>query len=168
MKMILFAIAMTASLTSFAADKPASEASVRELINITDARKLLDSTYGQMDGMLEQAMKPAIGDKPANAEQSRLLAEFRAKTVELMRSEMGWDRIEPIYLDLYTKTFSQAEIDGMLAFYKSDVGKAVTAKLPQLTTGVTQSMMTTMQGFMPRLQKLVEEYMPKIKAAADQ
>lgn len=166
MKKILFAIAMLASIPVFAADTAPSPASIRELIDVTDAKKLIDGAYSQMDGFLDQAMQQSIGDKPVTAEQQRLLGEFRGKTVALMQGEMGWKQLEPVYLDLYAKTFTQAEVNGMLAFYKSDVGKAVTAKSPQLMQSVTTSMLSLMQGFMPKLQKLVEEYKPKLEAAA--
>ena len=164
MKKLLLAIALMASVPAFA-DTPASEASIRELITITDARKLLDGVYDQMDGLMANAMKQALGNKEVTAEQEKLLAEYRAKTVALMREELGWEQLEPIYLDLYSKTFTQSEIEGMLAFYKSDAGKAVTAKLPILTNNLMQVMMQRMQALMPRVQKLSEEYVPKLKAA---
>jgi uncharacterized protein len=164
-KKIWLAILLVASLPSFAADAPPSVASIRELLAVTDAKKLLDGMYGQMDGILEQAMKQAIDGKSVNAEQEKIMSEFRARVVELARAEMGWDKLEPTYVDLYAKTFSQAEIDGMLAFYKSDAGKAVLAKLPLMMQNLMQMMMERMKGFMPRLQQLQEEYIPKIKAA---
>jgi hypothetical protein len=164
MKKLLLAIVLMASIPAFA-ETPASEASIRELMALTDARKLLDSAYAQMDGMLGQAMNPALGDSPPNAAQQALIDEFRHKTVELMQKEMSWDKLEPAYLRLYSKTFSQSEIDGMLTFYKSEPGRAVLAKMPRLMTNMTEMMTGMMQQFMPGLQKLVAEYVQKVQAA---
>lgn len=166
MKKFLLAILLVASLPSFAAESPPSEASIRELLNVTDAKAMLDQMYGQMDGVMGQALKEGLGDITLNAEQEKLLAEFRGKMVDLMRDEMGWEKLEPIYIDLYSRTFSQSEIDGMLAFYRSESGKAVLAKLPLLMQNLVQFTVERTKALMPRLRILVEEYMPKVKKAA--
>jgi hypothetical protein len=165
MKKIWLAIVLVASWPAFAAETTPSEASVRELITITDAKKLLEGIYAQMDGMMEQAMKQALNGKSVTPEQEKVMAEYRGKVVDVMREEMAWTDLEPIYIDLYSKSFSQAEIDGMLKFYKSEAGKAVIAKLPLLTNNLMQTMMGRMQTIMPRIGKLAEEYVPKIRDA---
>jgi uncharacterized protein len=167
MKNLLLAILLVASLPSFAAESPPTEASIRELLRLTDSKALLDQMYGQMDGLMEQAMQEGLGNTKLNAEQERLLAEFRGKMVRLMREELSWEKLEVIYLDLYSKTFSQAEIDGMIEFYKSESGKAVLAKLPVLMQHLMKSMMDLMQSLRPGLRTLVDEYVPKIKKASD-
>jgi hypothetical protein len=167
MKKIWLAIVLVASWPAFAADTAPSEASVRELISITDAKKLLEGVYAQMDGMMEQAMKQALNGKAVTPEQEKVMAEYRGKVVDVMREEMAWADLEPIYIDLYSKSFSQSEIDGMLKFYKSEAGKAVIAKLPLLTNNLMQMMMGRMQTIMPRIGKLAEEYVPKIRDAGN-
>ncbi|HTU64848.1 MAG TPA: DUF2059 domain-containing protein [Steroidobacteraceae bacterium] len=164
MKKLLLAFALFLSLPAFSAEG-ASEASIRELMKVTDAKQLLDASYAQMDGILGQAMKQATGDAPPTAKQQVLIDEFKSKTVELMRKEMSWEKLEPAYLELYAKTFSQSEIDGMLAFYKSEPGRAVLAKMPQLMANMSQTMMTLMQSFLPAMQKLAAEYVPKVRDA---
>ena len=80
--------------------------------------------------------------------------------VRTQRLEQAGDDV-----DLYAKTFSQSEIDGILTFYKTEAGKAMIAKMPTLMNNLMQMMMKQMQSFMPRLQQLQQEYAPKIKAA---
>ena len=165
MKKLLLAIALMVSLPAFA-QTPASEASIRELLTVTEARKLLDGAYAQLDGLMDQAMKQAMNGQKASPEQEKVMAEFRHKAVDLIQDEMGWEKLEPMYVDLYAKTFTQPEIDGILAFYKTDSGKALIARMPTLMNNLMQMMMSRMQAFMPRLQELQQEYAPKIKAAA--
>lgn len=40
---------------AIAVEPPASEASVRELLAITQSRKLVDSTMGQVDAMMQRS-----------------------------------------------------------------------------------------------------------------
>jgi uncharacterized protein len=165
MKNLLIAILILAAVPSFAGDKPPSETSIRELMALTDAKSLLDKMYQQLDGMMEQAMKQALGDHPINEEQQKLMAEMRAKVVELFRSQLGWDQLEPSYLTLYQQTLTQDEVNGMLKFYKSKAGKAVINKLPQLTQGVMQVVMEKMQGISPQLRAIQEDYVKRLVAA---
>lgn len=165
MNKFLLAIVLMATLPSYAHETPASEASIRELLNLTDSKKLLDQTYAQIDDIMAQGMKQGLGDAKLNPEQEQLMADLRADTVELIRQEMGWEKLEPMYIELYAKSFSQSEVDGMLAFYKTDAGQAVLAKLPVLMQNVMQQTMGLMTGLMPRLRTLVNDYLPRIKKA---
>ena len=165
MKQLILAIALMATFPAFAAEKPASEASIRELLALTDAKNLLNGVYQQMDGMLEQSLKQSMGDKPLNDEQQKLAAEMRAKIVELMQADMGWEKLEPIYIKLYTDTFTQTDIDGMLKFYKTPAGGALLKKMPLLMQNVMQMMTTQMQEVVPKLRPLVEDYTHRILEA---
>ena len=126
---------------------------------------MLEGAWNQLDGLMEKAMKDAIGNKPVTAKQEKIMAAMRAETVELIRSEMSWDKMEPMYIRQYSQTFSQAEIDGMLAFYKSDAGKAVTAKMPQLVQILMQDVLSLLQGTMPKIRAISDKYIEQIKDA---
>ena len=165
MKKILLAMALMASVHAFAQSPPPSEASVRELLEVTNGKSVLEGAWNQLDGLMEKAMKDAIGNKPVTAKQEKIMAAMRAETVELIRSEMSWDKMEPMYIRQYSQTFSQAEIDGMLAFYKSDAGKAVTAKMPQLVQILMQDVMSLLQGTLPKIRAISDKYIKQIKDA---
>ena len=165
MKKILLAVALMASIPAFAQSSPPSEASVRELLEVTNGKSVLEGAWNQLDGLMEKAMKDAIGNKPVTAKQEKIMAAMRAETVELIRSEMSWDKMEPMYIRQYSQTFSQAEIDGMLAFYKSDAGKAVTAKMPQLVQILMQDVLSLLQGTMPKIRAISDKYIEQIKDA---
>jgi hypothetical protein len=165
MKPLIVAIALMAAVPAFAAEKPASEASIRELLELSDAKNLVDGVYRQMDSMLEDTLRQSLGDKPLNDEQQKLSAEMRAKIVELMQTDMGWDKLEPVYVKLYTDTFSQSDIDGILKFYKTPAGSALLKKMPLLMQNVMQMVTAQMQDLAPKLRSLVEDYTQRIMDA---
>jgi hypothetical protein len=166
-KPFLASIVLLAAPSSFAQGQPASEESIRELMTITNSKALLDQSYGQLDGLMQQAMKDALAGNQTNAEQEKLMAELRSRMVELIRADMSWDELEPEYIKLYATTFSQAEIDGINAFYRSDTGKAVIGKMPQLMQSLMQMVMGKMQGLAPKIQALSEEYKKKLSDAGN-
>jgi len=165
MKMILLAIAMMVAAPSFAQAPPASEASIRELLSLTDAHKLLDGAYDQIDSLMNNAANEALGGNTLTAEQDKLMAEWRSETMKLIREEMSWEKLEPVYIKLYKDTFSQSDIEGMLAFYKTGPGQAVLKKMPLLTQNLMQMLVSQMRALTPKLHVLSEQYVSKLKAA---
>ena len=163
MKMFLAVAALLFAVPAFSQHQPASEASIRELLALTNSKAILEQAYGQIDGMMEKAMNDAMSGKPRSAEQEKLLAEFRSKIVTAMTEQMSLEFLEPAYIKLYGTTFSQGEIDGMNAFYKSQAGKAVIAKMPQLMTAVMQLVMDRMTAVMPKVQAIKDEYVARLK-----
>ena len=164
MKTFLAAVVLLLAAPAFSQAQPASEASIRELLAMTNSKAILEQAYGQIDGMMEKAMSDAMGGQPRSPEQEKLLAEFRSKIVAAMTEQLSWEFLEPAYLKLYGSTFSQSEVDGMNAFYRSDAGKAVIGKMPQLMTAIMQMVMERMQAVMPKVQAIKDEYVEKLKA----
>jgi hypothetical protein len=94
---------------------------------------------------------------------------MRAKVMALLKEEIDWTVLEPIYIKLYTDTFSQSEIDGLVAFYSSPSGRAVVQKLPLVMQNVMSLMQQRMARLMPKIQQMAQETAAQIKAqgAAD-
>lgn len=165
MKQLLLAIALMAVTPAFAADKPASEATIRELLEVSDAKNLVESSYQQMDAMLEQSLEQTLGGKAMNPEQQKLAREMREKVVGLLREQLSWEKLEPTYVKLYSETFSESDIDGMLEFYKTPAGQSLLKKLPQLMENMMRMVMGEMQALVPRLRPMVEDYSKRIAEA---
>jgi hypothetical protein len=156
-------LALLACQSVVAAEGP-SEASVRELLAVMDSRKVIENTLGQVDAMMQASIKDALQGKTLTSDQERILADMRARMLALLNDAMQWEVLEPMFLDVYEKSFSQKEVDGMIKFYKSETGRAVIAKLPavlQHTMGLMQNRMAAM---MPQLQQIQRETVAQLTA----
>lgn len=151
---------------AIAADGPPTQASVRELMQITQAQKLVESTRGQVDGMMQTSMNKALEGHPVTAAQQKILDDMRAKMMAVLGEELDWNTLEPIYVDIYTQSFTQREIDGMIAFYKSEPGRAVLAKMPLVMQKTMQAMQTRMTSMMPKIEKIRLDAITQLKAPA--
>jgi hypothetical protein len=158
-------ICLCAAAPSFAQDKAASAESLRELMTITRSQQLIDGMYGQLDGLMQQATRDALNGNQLNAEQEKIAADMRAKLIALFREEMSWGKLEPSFIGIYQKALTQKEVDGMIAFYKTDAGKAVIEKMPQVMQLSMEFMMELMQKISPRIREISEEMIEKLKAA---
>lgn len=168
MKPFLLLCSLVLSLLALPAraDEPASEASIRQLLEVSQSKKILDSTLAQMDGMLRSAMKQATAGQPLNPAQEAVMADMSAKLVALFRQELDWATLESTYVDIYRRSFSQREVDGMLAFYRSEVGQAVIAKMPLVMQNSMQLMQDRTLAMMPKIQKLAAESAERMRQAA--
>jgi uncharacterized protein len=152
-----------ASPVAHAADTPASEASIKRLMEITNSKNMVDAMMAQMDGLMRNTMKQATNGQPLTAEQEAIMADMRTKVTALMKDELKWSTLEPVLVDVYRKSFTQQEVDGMLSFYQSPAGRAVIAKMPLVMQNSMQAMQGRMAALMPKIQQIVAQSVEKVK-----
>lgn len=128
---------------------PASDASIREMLELTNARQIIDSMKGQMNTVMSTAMQNATRGQTLTPEKQAILDRMTAKMSAAAADMLNWDTLLPIYMRTYRDSFTQDEIDGVIKFYKSAAGQAYVKKLPL----VMQNVMQEMQGFMKPLQE---------------
>lgn len=143
---------------------PPSDASLKELIEITQSRQLLERSMAQMDSVMQTSMAQALQGKEVTPEMQQAMDDMRVRMVALMKQEMSWDVLEPMFIDIYQQSLTQEEVDGMLAFYKSEAGQAVIAKMPLIMQKTMQAMQQRMQVIMPKMQQIQNEALASLKA----
>jgi uncharacterized protein len=144
---------------------PPSEASIVELLRLTKADTLIEGMLSHMEQNIRNGMQQAAAGKPLSVEQHRMMELAPAKLTALVREELSWDKLKPIYVQVYVETFEQAEVDGLIAFYRSPVGQSFVNKMPvvqQKSMAITQQ---RMQSFGPRMEAAMAELMEQIKSA---
>lgn len=155
---------LSAAAPALAQDQPADEAIIRELIEITESAKLLDGVYAQVDGMMAQAMTEAVGGRNISPQQQALFDEMRERVVAIFRESMSWATFEPMMIDIYRKSFTRKEAQGMLDFYRSDAGRAVIAKMPLVMQHTMAAMQDKMRTMMPKIQEVQKDILARLKA----
>ena len=149
---------------AYAADTPPSDASVKQLLEAAQARKMADSVVTHMDGLLKQAVEQATAGRqlPANVrsdidkKQAEMMAEFK--------QVLDWKKLEPVYLRVYQKSFTQEEVNGMIAFYKTPAGQAVVNKMPVVMQNTMHEMQEMVGPMMERVRRMQQEIAAEIKA----
>jgi len=148
----------------YAADVPASEASIREMLTVTDVRKLLDSMIPQIQGMMKNSMQQALGGRELTADQQKMADKVSEKTTALIKTELSWEKLEPMYIAIYQKSLTQEEVDGMLAFYKTPAGAAMIKKMPVVVQNTMTAMQARMGPMMQEIQKMAKDTVAEIEA----
>jgi uncharacterized protein len=147
-----------------AADAPASEASIKQLLEVSHAHQLLDSMMGQVDGMMKNAMAQATQGQKVDPATRQEIDKFEADMMTEMKGVLDWNKLEPMYVRIYQKSFSQQEIDGLVGFYKTPAGQALINKMPAVFQNTMAELQQMMQPMMQHLQQKQQEIAAKVQA----
>ena len=146
------------------ADDASKQAKVKELFATMHMDHMLDQMMHSIQGEVQAMAQETSGAEQISPEQKKLMQDFMDKSMKVVNDSVGWAALEPEYVKLYAATYSEEEIDGILAFYKSPVGQAMLAKTPQLSAGGMQIVHSRMGDFQPKIQALQQEYMKELAA----
>ncbi len=164
MKKTLLAF-LTLLLTSSLYAAPANDASIEVLMNMTKTESMTDMMYADFEQIIKSTLEQITKGKPQTAQQQRALDSFSSKFSAAVREEMTWAKLKPSYVQLYRETFTQDEIDGLIAFYKSPTGIAFINKMPLVMQKSIALGQSHMQTLMPKMQAALEEAEAEAKKA---
>lgn len=159
--LLTFAAAVVVSCGACAA--PATSESIETLFVAARVEASMEFVLGNMEQIMQNSIRQSFQGPPPIGEQQRFLDSMVPKVSALIRSEMSWERLKPIYVQVYRETFDQEEVDGLTAFYSSPVGQAYAKKQPALTLrtlGLAQSVMGSVR---PQIKALVESAMAEAR-----
>jgi hypothetical protein len=146
-----------------AAGSPPSEQSIKQLLEVAQARKLIDSVMSQMDTLMLQTIQQATQGKDVPSKVQKEIDKQQAEVTRLMKELLDWGKLEPMYVRIYQKTFSQQEVDGMIAFYKTPAGQAVIAKMPTAMQNTMDEMQQMMLPVMQKMQRMQQDVITEMK-----
>ena len=150
-KVLLLSLLIFSS--SLYAEQNTKQQKIDELIKVMNLDSMVDSMYGQVEGMMK-GMSDQMGGKPS---EQTIFDKYYGDMTTVLKTEMSWAKMQPMMVNVYDKHFSEQEIADMLAFYKTDTGQKILEKMP-----------VVMQESMQMSQSLMKDAMPKIQTLAQQ
>ncbi|PYI94349.1 MAG: hypothetical protein DME97_02510 [Verrucomicrobia bacterium] len=142
---------------------PASEASIKQLLELAQAHKLIDSVMNQMDNLMQQSIAQATKGQKIPPKVQKDIDQRHAEMIAMMKELLDWSKLEPMYVRVYQKTFSQQEVDGMIAFYKTPAGQAVIGKMPAVMQNTIEEMQQLMGPVMQKMQQMQQDVVAEMK-----
>jgi hypothetical protein len=158
---LLFSLAVLPA--AYAQAPTSKQAKIEELIRITK----LDQLMGQMSQQMTARMKQTAAQQSARhaftPEQQKAVDDYIAQIEKITQSAVSWDKVKPTIVQVYSETYTDQELDGILAFYHSPSGQALVAKSPQLMTRTMQLVQSQMGEVQPQIQAANDEFSRKMK-----
>lgn len=160
---LLFGTQVFAQTTPLVA-KP-TEASIKQVFELSNTRDMLKNIEAQLDGMTKNMMQQTSKGEPLTAEQQQIQEKFRQKTLAIFQQEISWEKLEPMFIEIYSNTLSQDDVNGIIVFYKSPAGQSFIKKMPSImqhSMGIMQKLMAPMMEKMQLAAKEMAEEMEKV------
>jgi hypothetical protein len=158
---VLF-LATVASVAS--ADEASHREAALELLEITNARQMLDQYMASFEQMMSQQLSsmdlPPDGQEAAKAVQKEMmdwLSEF-----------LAWDQMKGMYVDIYIEVFTEEEVNELIEFYKSPLGQKLLAKMPELMQKTMQKTQAMLQQKMPEFQQRLQKSLSDLQEKYEQ
>jgi hypothetical protein len=154
MKRLLIAASLLL-FTAFQADAqtPATLAKVEQIFELTGVTRLMQQAAGQTNAAVINmltTMNPGHGAEINRLMREQFLPEYQRRIPEFTAE------VER----LYALTFSDEELDAMITFYKSPLGKKMLERLP----GLTQQIITIGQAWGQRVaREIIEQMKPTLR-----
>jgi len=148
----------------WAADAPPTEASIKQLLEVSHAQKLVDSMMSQMDTLMKRAMAQATQGQQLSPKIQQEVGQIETDMMAEMKNVLDWNKLVPMYVRVYQKSFNQQEIDGMLAFYKTPTGQAVLNKMPLVLQNTMTEVQQMLQPMMQHLQQKQQQIATEVQA----
>jgi hypothetical protein len=165
-KLAVLVLMVMATAPMARADEASKRAKVQELIAEMHMDQLLVQMTEAMKTQTDQMLKQAPGMEALTPEKKKLMEEYEQESTKIIMDNMSWHSMEPEFIAIYMKTFTEDEIEGMVAFYKSPAGQAVLTKMPELMTASMQIAQRHVAEVQPKLQELQEKFMKEMSEPA--
>jgi hypothetical protein len=146
------------------AESKASRESVEKLMVLTDVSKMMDAMQGQVSNMFNN-----MASQMDISEQERPAFEkYMGKIDSLLKENMTWEQFKEPMINVYLTHFNQTEVDGLIEFYQSDVGKSMTQKMPLVMQDSMMAGQQVMRNIMPQVQAIAQEMQGEIQQIRQQ
>jgi uncharacterized protein len=148
----LVAILLLNAVAFAQAPRTAKQEKIERLLALMDNRFRVEQMYEQMKGVMNSIPDPKVSPEvraKSEAEQKKMF--------EVMGKIFAPERTHAIEAKVYDEVYTEKEIDGMLAFYQSEVGKSMLKKGPivqQKVMAGSQEMMLEFMAEMDRIHKV--------------
>jgi hypothetical protein len=131
------------------------QAKIERILDITGSQSMLNQIFDRFAASFDAQMKAQFPN--ATPQQLAQTGDLRNKLIEMMKERVTWDKMRPSLVKIYSDTFSDEEIDGLLAFFQSPAGQSYVKKLPALTQQIVAYSQAQVGALMPEIQRLARE-----------
>src|ERR1700748_291309 len=147
------------------ADEASKRAKAEQLFMLLRMDTMMDQLMVGVKKQVQQITESMPGADQATPEQKKQITDFQQRVMDVVNQKIGWKALEPDFITLYASTYTEEELDGIVAFYKSPIGQKMIEKTPVLTAKSTQITQQKMSELQPQLNQMVQDFMKQMAAA---
>ena len=151
------ALAATAATPARASETTKRE-KLEQMFQMMQIQKTMDQVSAQQVAQARALIANMVPRQNASPEQQKDMNAFVDKILAISHEAINWQKLEPQYLDLYSQAYTEEEIDGILAFYRSPTGQAMLSKQPDLLAKSQAIAQTQVIAMLPQIRAAAIEF----------
>ncbi len=165
-KIAMLVMALFAFVSVATAAEPAADAAKNKEL----AEKLMTTMKisETMTRSLEMGKKIQLSmmAKRLKGQELQNMEELNRMMMDLVSKELNWEKLKVPIINIYAESFTAEELEAMIKFYESPVGKKLLEKQPEMQQKTMQLMQTIMMKLMPEMEKIAKDFAEKQKKPA--
>jgi len=158
------AFTVWSSGAAFANDAPPSDESIRAMFTLAHTEETMNGMKPQLDAIITSSMKEVSQGKEITPERQAVMDRMRDKLVAAYNETFSFQQLQLLLMRVYQATYSQDEVDGLIAFYKTPAGQALINKSPLMAQNLMSEMQAAMRPLMQRIGQIKREADQELKA----
>ena len=156
---MMVAAALVVAGHAMGADEDPRRAAAEKLLNLLDMSKTYDQTMTQAMGMATNF--DGFQNLP-EAEKRQAVRSSEVATKVVME-KFAWAKTKDMFVAIYAEVLSLEELNGLIAFYESPIGRKFIAKQSELTALTMKKMQGLVMEIGPEIEKELENPAPEAK-----
>lgn len=153
-----FLLVLALSLPSVArADDASHRAKAEELITLQNVQKSVSQVAERIRQQINEIADRTAGPNPSPEAKTKV-SDFEKQAGQMIDTQIGWAALHPRFTDIYVKSFTEEELDAIVAFYKTPAGNALITKMPEVNSQMGQLGQSRVEALQPQLQQLLTDF----------
>jgi hypothetical protein len=139
------------------ADDTSRRAKAAQMVELLHTERMVQQASVTILKQVSDAAEKAAGPNPTPQNKAQL-ADFENKTSQMIDAQEGWKALEPAIADFYAKTFTEQELDVIIAFFKTPASTAFLDKMPTINAQIDQLAKSKLAILQPQITQSFEDF----------
>lgn len=140
------------------ADEKSHAASAEKFLQLVQADQLTTPLYMQVQRMFAEGFDYSKAPDSKRA----VLERYQSRAKAVLDKNIGWSKIKPNMVRLYTQTFTEQELTDLIKFYESPLGKKMMQQLPELNRKAAETTQKSLQTAGTEIDKLMDQMLKEL------
>ncbi len=128
-----------------------------QLVLLLHSDRMVQQAFEGIVKQVSTAAESVTGLNPTPENKARL-DDFDSKITQMLDAQLGWKAIDPILTDLYATSFTEQQLDAIIAFYKTPAGAALVEKIPEIDAQVSQLAKSRLNDLQPQMNQMFSDF----------
>ncbi len=141
------------------ADEASHRKACEDLLKMMNVDKMMAPMYGQIKRTQMESMKNINIPEDMKDISDRYFERMN----DLLKKEMSWDNLKGDFVNVYIEVFSESEVNEIIGFYNSPIGKKLVERSPILMQKSMEISQKKVVKLMPEIEKLSSDMREEIR-----